>query len=149
MGGPAGWMTTLTGRPAMRSPGRPPIRRDVERAFWVKIAEGLTSEDAAVAEQSINACYIADWGYFYGPRWGFYWPFLGPYDEYYYTEGTLVLDFVDSRTKELVWRGVADKALYNNYYNSANYTFSDKDLLKILDKMLTQYPPTRLAYREK
>lgn len=33
----------------MRSPGRPPIRRDVERAFWRKIAEGLTSEDAAIA----------------------------------------------------------------------------------------------------
>jgi len=33
----------------MRSPGRPPIRRDVERAFWLKIAEGLTSEDAALA----------------------------------------------------------------------------------------------------
>lgn len=49
MGRPAGWMTTLTGRPAMRSPGRPPIRRDVERAFWAKIAEGLTSEDAAVS----------------------------------------------------------------------------------------------------
>lgn len=42
-------MTTLTGRPAMRSPGQPPIRRDVERAFWWRIAEGLTSEDAAVA----------------------------------------------------------------------------------------------------
>jgi IS30 family transposase len=41
-------MTTLTGRPAMRSPGRPPVRRDVERAFWGKIAEGLTSEDAAI-----------------------------------------------------------------------------------------------------
>ncbi|WP_423918849.1 IS30 family transposase [Candidatus Poriferisodalis sp.] len=33
----------------MRSPGRPPIRRDVERAFWCEIAKGLTSEDAAVA----------------------------------------------------------------------------------------------------
>jgi IS30 family transposase len=49
MGRPAGWMTTRTGRPAMRSPGRPPVRRDIERAFWVRIAEGLTSEDAAVA----------------------------------------------------------------------------------------------------
>lgn len=49
MGRPAGWLTTRTGRPAMRSPGRPPIRRDVERAFWLKIAEGLTSEDAALA----------------------------------------------------------------------------------------------------
>src|SRR3954462_6995528 len=43
------WMTTRTGRPAMRHPGRPPTRRDVERAFWDKIAAGLTSEDAAVA----------------------------------------------------------------------------------------------------
>jgi transposase, IS30 family len=49
MGRHPDWMVTLTGRPAMRSPGRPPVRRDVERAFWLKIAEGLTSEDAAIA----------------------------------------------------------------------------------------------------
>jgi len=49
MGRQHGWMVTQTGRPAMRSPGRPPVRRDVERAFWVKIAEGLSSEDAAKA----------------------------------------------------------------------------------------------------
>lgn len=44
-----GWLITQTGRPAMRSPGKPPIRREVERAFWGKIAEGLKSEDAATA----------------------------------------------------------------------------------------------------
>lgn len=49
MGREPGWMVTQTGRPAMRSPGRPPVRRDVERAFWVKIAEGLSSENAAKA----------------------------------------------------------------------------------------------------
>ena len=49
MGRRPGWMVTLTGRPAMRSPGRPPVRRDVEREFWVKIAEGLSSEEAAIA----------------------------------------------------------------------------------------------------
>ena len=49
MGRQPGWMVTQTGRPAMRSPGRPPIRRDVERAFWHRIAEGMTSEDAAIA----------------------------------------------------------------------------------------------------
>ncbi|MCE0488070.1 IS30 family transposase [Ornithinimicrobium sediminis] len=42
-------MVTRTGRPAMRSPGRPPIRREVERAFWRRIAEGMTSEDAGIA----------------------------------------------------------------------------------------------------
>lgn len=49
MGRPAGWVTTKTGRAAMRSPGRPPIRRDLERSFWLLVAEGLTSEDAAIA----------------------------------------------------------------------------------------------------
>ena len=49
MGRPPGWTTMVTGRAAMRSPGHPPIRRDVERAFWVKIAEGLTSVDAALS----------------------------------------------------------------------------------------------------
>ena len=49
MGRQPGWMVTVTGRPAMRSPGRPPHRRDTEREFWRRIAVGLTSEDAAAA----------------------------------------------------------------------------------------------------
>ncbi len=49
-----GWMVTQTGRPAMRSPGRPPVRREVERAFWVKIAEGMGSEDAAIVRGHVK-----------------------------------------------------------------------------------------------
>src|SRR4029079_13646407 len=49
MGRPPGWAAALTGRAVMLSPGRPPVRRDLERAFWVQIARGLTSEDAAGA----------------------------------------------------------------------------------------------------
>ena len=48
MGRPAGWMTQLTGRASMQSPGAPSLRRDVERVFWRKIAEGLSSEQAAL-----------------------------------------------------------------------------------------------------
>ena len=33
----------------MRSPGRPPVRRGIQRRFWRKIAEGLSSDDAALA----------------------------------------------------------------------------------------------------
>ena len=37
------------GRPAMRSPGRPPIgRREHRQRFWAAIARGVSSEDAAV-----------------------------------------------------------------------------------------------------
>src|SRR3954463_6003296 len=47
MGRPAGWMKELTGRSAMKSPGKPSHRREVELWFWREIAKGLSSEDAA------------------------------------------------------------------------------------------------------
>ena len=49
MGRPAGWMRQLTGRGAMRSPGAPSHRREIERLFWKQIATGITSEKAAEA----------------------------------------------------------------------------------------------------
>ena len=49
MGRPAGWMMELTGRAPMKSPGKPSLRRDVERQFWGEIVDGLSSEDAALA----------------------------------------------------------------------------------------------------
>jgi hypothetical protein len=91
---------------------------------------------------------ITGWGYWYGPRWGYYWPYLGATDDYAYTQGTLVLDFVDAKTHELVWRGVADKALYDYYYGGpARHNFSDRELEKILGQMLDQYPPSRRGNR--
>ena len=49
MGRPKGWATAATGRPPMRSPGRPPVaRREHRQRFWAAIRLGLTSEDAAV-----------------------------------------------------------------------------------------------------
>jgi hypothetical protein len=49
MGRPAGWMRALTGRSAMKSPGRPSLRREIEREFWREIAKGLLAEEAAAA----------------------------------------------------------------------------------------------------
>src|SRR3954462_15551542 len=49
MGRPAGWMKELTGRSAMKSPGKPSHRREVELWFWREIAKGLSSDEAARA----------------------------------------------------------------------------------------------------
>ena len=38
-----------TGGVSVRLPGRMPVSREVERRFWIKVAEGLSNEDAAVA----------------------------------------------------------------------------------------------------
>ncbi len=60
MGRPAGWMTELTGRAAMKSPGKPSLRRDVERLFWREVARGLSSDEAA---RAVGASQAA------GSRW--------------------------------------------------------------------------------
>lgn len=60
MGRPAGWMKELTGRGPLKSPGAPSLRRDVERAFWGRIVEGATSENAALAVGASSAA---------GSRW--------------------------------------------------------------------------------
>ncbi len=154
------WMTKPEKMPANARSAieRNPLlgKRIQEIAGQILAAKGLTPAEESGADLLLNYYVgfnervdIAGWGYFYGPRWGFYWPSLGPYDDYYYTEGTLVLDFVDAKTKELVWRGVGDKVLYDYTYGPSTHNFTDEDVRKILDKLLAQYPPTRFAYRER
>jgi IS30 family transposase len=49
MGRRKGWASGQTGRPVMRSPGRPPVgRREHRVRFWAAIARGATSEAAGV-----------------------------------------------------------------------------------------------------
>ena len=66
MGRPAGWMKALTGRSAMKSPGRPPgNRRAEQRRFWEEIAKGASSEEAAVtcgASKPLGSRWFRDAG---------------------------------------------------------------------------------------
>jgi IS30 family transposase len=48
MGRPAGWSAMVTGRPSVRSPGRPGAgHRGVLTVFWDQIAAGVSTEEAA------------------------------------------------------------------------------------------------------
>src|SRR5437870_3155677 len=61
MGRPPRWVTARTGRPAMRSPGRPPVaRREHQQRFWAAIARGMTSEDAGI-EAGVSAAVGTRW----------------------------------------------------------------------------------------
>ncbi|PXX20178.1 helix-turn-helix protein [Burkholderia pyrrocinia] len=61
MGRPLGWGSEQTGRPVMRSPGRPGVNNlDSKRAFWTCIAQGMETEAAA------QACNVSQP---LGPRW--------------------------------------------------------------------------------
>ena len=48
MGRPKGWATQVTGRPVMRSPGRPSAGRREDRVvFWLAVGDGMTTVEAA------------------------------------------------------------------------------------------------------
>jgi len=61
MGRPKGWASDQTGRPVMRSPGRPPVgRREHRQRFWAAVARGATSLGAA-AEAGVSGVAGVRW----------------------------------------------------------------------------------------
>jgi len=82
---------------------------------------------------------IADWGYGYG-RQGRYWGgYGGPrgVDVYEYEEGSLILDFVDAKSKKLIWRGSA-KAQTNTVKTPEK---REKLITEAVQKILDKFPP--------
>jgi Domain of unknown function (DUF4136) len=73
--------------------------------------------------------------------YGWYHPWWGPYGGYtnisYYKEGTLVLDIVDFKNKELAWRGTGTDVIRN--YSSGNDM--QKDIDDAVTKILANFPP--------
>ena len=80
---------------------------------------------------------VTDWGYRYSDH---YWGWGGrDIDVYNYEEGTLIIDFIDAQTKELVWRGAGSVALDS----STDPQKSEELIRKVVGKILSQYPPKR------
>jgi hypothetical protein len=79
---------------------------------------------------------VTDWGSYgwYDPWWG---PYGGRVDVSYYDEGTLVIDFVDSKEKQLTWRGLA-KGTVRNEPSSAE---RQERLEKLVTDILADFPP--------
>jgi hypothetical protein len=83
---------------------------------------------------------VTDWGYSYAST-GRYWGWnTRNVDTYNYQEGTLIVDFVDAKSKVLVWRGTAQKVLENLTPEE-----SDRAIRDIVKQVMTLYPPTGQA----
>jgi len=55
--------TNLVGRAPMRSPGRPTVNgREVQRQFWLRVAEGLSSEDAVGVSTPVGSRWFRQGG---------------------------------------------------------------------------------------
>ncbi|MCW8803456.1 MAG: DUF4136 domain-containing protein [Ignavibacteriaceae bacterium] len=105
--------------------------------------KGLTISDSSNASLIIFAhggtaekMNVTDYGYGYGGWWGPY-PYGRNIDVSYYTEASLVIDFVDNAKDELIWRGIGTAALQDRGTPEERQAFIDEAVAKILD----QYPP--------
>jgi len=70
------------------------------------------------------------WGYGWGPHFG-----MGYSNVYTTPEGTLYIDLIDAKTKELVWQGEGSG------YLAKNTDEKDARIKEFVDKILAQYPP--------
>jgi hypothetical protein len=83
---------------------------------------------------------VRNLGYDYGPRrgyWGGNWGGPGGVSTYEYEEGSLLLDFVDAKSKKMIWRGVA-KAEVQNVDTPDK---SEKLINSAVHEILKKFPP--------
>ncbi len=77
-------------------------------------------------------------GFGYGVGWG-YGPYIygGNTSVSRYTEGTLFIDLIDAKKKELVWQGEGEGVLTQNSGDK------EKRINEFVGKILEQYPPQK------
>ena len=75
----------------------------------------------------------------YGYGWGFGWnPYWGAnYSVNTNTEGTLTIDLIDAKKKELIWQGEGVG------YLTKNTDKKDENIKDFVTKILAQYPPIK------
>ena len=79
---------------------------------------------------------VNTYGYGYGYGWGPY-PYGRNIDVSYYTQGSLIIDFVDNKKDELIWRGIGTAVVKDRGTPEEREQFINEAVAKILD----QYPP--------
>jgi len=92
-------------------------------------------------EVSVNQ-FNAGWGY----GWGYGWnPYMygGQTTVSSSTEGTLYIDLIDAKKKELIWQGEGTGTL------SKNMDEKDAIVNDIVTQILAQYPPVKPEVKEK
>ena len=77
------------------------------------------------------------WGWRYH-RFGIAWPMAVQRQIETYTDGTVVVNLVDARTKQVVWEGEVDDVLNLPVSNPLRAT---KDIDAAVEKLFAKYPP--------
>ena len=100
---------------------------EVEKAPDIYIAYSARVED----KQQVSP-YYNGLGYPYGFGYGYYGRGYSPVTQY--KAGTVVIDIIDARRKELAWRGTGQAQVDQN-------TIDEAETTRIVNGILSTYPP--------
>ena len=122
----------------------PLVKKRVLEAIESELQKnGFTETDSVKADLTVYALAntadkvnVSSYGYGYGYGWGPY-PYGRNIDVTYYTQGSLIIDFVDNNKDELIWRGIGTAVLKDRGTPDERKQFINEAVAKILD----QYPP--------
>jgi len=108
------------------------------------LKKSFTKQDSTKADMTVFALAntaekmnVNSYGYSYGYGWGPY-PYGRNIDVSYYTQGSLIIDFVDNKKNELIWRGIGTAVIQDRGTPEEKEQFINDAITKILD----QYPPS-------
>ncbi|MFY9731100.1 MAG: DUF4136 domain-containing protein [Candidatus Acidiferrales bacterium] len=96
---------------------------------------GIAAHVATREDHTLETFYTGfggGWGWHFGTGFG-----TALTTDHAYEVGTIIIDMFDSRTKQLVWRGLATEAL------SEKPEKDTKKVEKAIDKLFKNFPPTR------
>lgn len=79
--------------------------------------------------------FSAGWGYGWGWGWNPYMMYGGTTTVSSSTEGTLFIDLIDAKKKEMIWQGEGIGTL------TKNVDEKDQKIAEFVSKILAQYPP--------
>lgn len=92
----------------------------------------FTKEREQVSVNQFNAGWGYGWGWGWNPyMWG------GRSTVSSYTEGTLTIDIIDAKKKELIWQGIGEGVLTKSAEKK------DEKIKEFVTQILEQYPPKK------
>ncbi len=113
------------------------ILKAIERELQAKGMTASENPDVLINifTEATERVDVSHWNYGYGWGWGPFGMGMNHSTVNRTTEGTLYIDFIDGKKKELVWQGVGEGALTKNIERK------EERINEFVNKILAKYPP--------
>jgi len=119
------------------------IMRAIESELVAKGMQKSETPDVLVSlftksRERVDVNNNVGWGFGYGWGWGWdpWWGAGAQMNINRYTEGTLFLDIIDAKNKELVWQGIGSGALSNRSVEQ-----KEEKIKEFVQEILSRFPP--------